>query len=115
MRVRFSYLVASIALLVAFPCLLGVLSSTPSARETWIALAVSTGLAALLLGFEARRDVYAFAQYSVVALLFPLTLAIGGYFGAESTTGRVESVTGAILCVAGLGAAVTKIWRDYRA
>lgn len=114
-RVRMAYLLGTLALMVAFPCLVGVVMPTPSARETWIVLLVAGSLAALLLGREARRDVYPFAQFSVVALLFPATFAISAYVVAESDAGRVRAVGGGLACALGIAWAVVVLWREHHA
>jgi hypothetical protein len=110
-----TYLLATIALMVALPCLFGVLIPGPSARETWIALWVAGSIAALLLRLEARRDGYAFAQFMLVMLLFPLTFAVAAYVAAESGTGRQRAVMGGVTCGIGIAWAVLRLWRELHA
>src|SRR5688572_12136965 len=110
-----TYLVASLALIAALPCFLGVLMPGPSATATWVVLIVGGGLAAVMLVAEARRDAYAFAQYSVVALLIPGTFAVAALTVAETTRGRVLAAAGVAVCVALIVVAIAKLWRDHRA
>jgi hypothetical protein len=115
LRVRLTYLLASLALMVALPCLFGVLIPGPSAPGTWGALVVGGAVAAALLGIEARRDLYPFAQFSVVALLFPLTFAIAVWFVAETDTSRARAVVAGVACVLGIAGAVWALWREHHA
>ena len=110
-----TYLLGTLALMVAFPCLVGVLMPTPSARETWIVLLVAGGLATLFLGLEAGRDLYPFAQFSLVALLFPGTFAIAAYVVAETDAGRLRAAGGVIACALGITWAVVMLWRGHHA
>lgn len=114
-RVRMTYLLATLALMVGFPCLVGVLMPTPSARDTWIVLFAASGVAALLLGLEARRDSYAFAQFAIVALLLPATFSIAAYIVAESDAGRVRAIAGGAASVVLMGFAAAKLWREHGA
>jgi hypothetical protein len=115
LRVRLNYLLATIALLAALPCLFAALTPGPSMRETWIVLAVSGSLAAVLLGLEARRDGYAFAQFSLVAILFPGTFAVAAVSVAETDAGRTRAIAAIVVCAAGIAAAVAKLWKDHHA
>ncbi len=112
-RIRATYLLATLALLVTFPCAVGVLTPTPSAIETWAVLAASGGFAAILLLGEARRDSYAFAQFAVVALLFPGTFAVAAYAVAESATGRMRAIMTCATCALGIVGAVVQLWREH--
>jgi hypothetical protein len=114
-RVRPTYLLASLALLVAFPCVVGVLSPGPSAGATWATLIASGTVAAIFLSVEARRDLYPFAQFMLVTLLFPLTFAIAAYLVAESEVGRARAVGGGVACVLGIAAAVGVLWHEHHA
>jgi hypothetical protein len=82
--VRLTYLLARVALLVGVPCLVGVLAPGPSAAATWGTWLASRAVAAALLAVEARRDLYLFAQFAVVALLFPLTFPVAAWVVAGS-------------------------------
>jgi hypothetical protein len=114
-RVRMSYLVASLALIAAGPCLIGVLMPSPSAAATWVVLVAGGALASVLLVGEARRDAHAFAQYAVVALLVPATFAIAALAVAETTQGRILAAGGLAACVAALAVAIAALWRAHRA
>jgi hypothetical protein len=114
-RVRMTYLLATLALMIALPCVVGVLAPGPSALETWLVLGVSATLAGLALAAEARRDVFAFAQFMLVALLFGLTFAAAAYVAAESSEGRQRAVAAGALCVVGMGWSVVRLWREHRA
>ena len=114
-RIRLTYLLASLALLVAFPCLVGVLTPGPSAGATWGTLLASVAVAAVLLAVEARRDLYPFAQFAVVVLLFPLTFAVAVYVVAESDAGRARAIAGGVGCALGIAGAIGVLWREHRA
>ncbi|MEJ7735630.1 MAG: hypothetical protein WKG00_41385 [Polyangiaceae bacterium] len=112
-RLRFHYTLATLAWMFAIPCAMGALAPGPTAPATWAILCVSTVVAALCLVREARQDSYSFAQYSVVALLFPLTLAIATLFVAESTRATVAAAACCAACVALLVLAVLALWRGH--
>jgi hypothetical protein len=114
-RVRITYLVATLALMVALPCLVGVLTPGPSAPGSWLTLGLSGALALWLLAFEARRDVFAFAQFMLVAFLFAATFAAAAYVAAESSEGRRRAVLAGAVCVAGMGWCVLRLLREHRA
>ena len=114
-RVRITYLVATLALMVALPCLVGVLTPGPSAVETWLTLGVSGTLALMALAFEARRDVFAFAQFMLVTLLFAATFAAAAYVAAESSQGRRRAILAGAVCVAGMGWSVARLLREHYA
>ncbi len=113
-RVRATYLVATLALLVAFPFVVAVLTPSPSALSTWIVLGVFGAIAALLLVHEARRDSYALAQFAVVSLLFPGTFAVAAYVVAETSAGRMRAIAAATACLIGIAGAVYQLWKEHR-
>jgi hypothetical protein len=112
-RLRFHYTLATLALMFALPCTLGALAPGPTAPATWAILCASTVVAALCLVHEARQDGYSFAQYSVVALLFPLTIGISALFVAESSGAMVAAAVCCAACVALLAVAVLALWRAH--
>jgi hypothetical protein len=114
-RVRMTYLLATLALLVALPCLVGLVTPGPSATETWMTFGVAGTIAALVLGLEARRDGYAFAQFVLVMLLFPLTFAIAAHVVAETAEGRRRAVMAGVVSLLGMGWAAVRLWREHHA
>ena len=112
-RLRFHYTLATLALMFAIPCAMGALAPGPTATAAWVILCLSTVVAALCLVHEARQDGYSFAQYSVVVLLFPLTLAIATLFVAESTRAMVAAAVCCAACLVLLALSVLALWRAH--
>lgn len=113
-RVRITYLLGTVAILVALPCLLAALAPGPTSTATWVTLASSGAIATLCSSFEARRDDYALAQFAVVILGIAAAFAVGVYAAAETETSRWRAMMGIGFCGVGFVWAVSRILREQR-